>query len=107
MCPSSDYGYSIYNITEFKEMTPRIFLKFYRFCRIVFHFSVNSFFFPSSSSVMLCLKENVLWRNNNSVKKDTEIEKVVLLQMKGMIQITVKFRAEKILCTFLMHQKSF
>ena len=88
-------------------MTPRIFLKFYRFCRIVFHFSVNSFFFPSSSSVMLCLKENVLWRNNNSVKKDTEIEKVVLLQMKGMIQITVKFRAEKILCTFLMHQKSF
>ena len=28
-------------------------------------------------------------------------EKVVLLEVKGLIQIIVKFRAEKVLCTFL------
>ena len=43
--------------------------------------------------------------NNISFKKDIEIEKVVLLQEKGLIQI--KFRAEKFLWTFLMHQTSF
>ena len=38
------------------------------------------------------------WRNNISFKKETE--KIVLLQMKDLIQIIVKLRA-KILCTFL------
>ena len=39
------------------------------------------------------------WRNNISFKKETE--KIVLLQMKDLIQIIVKFRAVKYLCTFL------
>ena len=30
-----------------------------------------------------------------------DIEKVVLLEVKALIQIIVKFKAEKILCTFL------
>ena len=33
------------------------------------------------------------WRNNISFKKETE--KIVLLQVKGLIQIIVKFRTEK------------
>ena len=43
---------------------------------------------------MLCLKQNVQQRNI-SFKKDTEIEKAMLLQVKGFIQIIVKFRTEK------------
>ena len=40
------------------------------------------------------------WRNNISFKKETE--KIVLLQMKGLIQIIVKFRTKKICArTFL------
>ena len=39
------------------------------------------------------------WRNKILFKKETE--KIVLLQMKGLIQIIVKFRTEKYLCTFL------
>ena len=35
------------------------------------------------------------------------MEKVVLSQLKGLKQIIVKFRAEQILCTFLIHQSSF
>ena len=53
---------------------------------------------------MLGLKENVKWRNNISGKNDTEIEKVVQLQVKDLIFVIVKFRAEKMSCTFLMHQ---
>ena len=45
---SSEYGYSIYNKTYFKWITPHIFKKFYNFCRIVFHFPVKSFLFLSS-----------------------------------------------------------
>ena len=48
-------------------------------------------------------KEDFLWRNNISFKKDTE--KIVLLQVKGLIQIIVKLRAEKSLCTFLSSTK--
>ena len=48
VCLSSEYGYSTYKTTDFKGMTPHIFLKFRKFCRIVFHFYVNSFFFLSS-----------------------------------------------------------
>ena len=44
------------------------------------------------------MNENVLQRNNISFKKDTE--KVVLLQMEEVIQISVKFNAGKVLCTF-------
>ena len=40
---------------------------------------------------------------NISFKED--IEKVVLLQVKVMIQIIVKFRAEQILCPFLLCTK--
>ena len=36
-----------------------------------------------------------------SFKKETE--KIVLLQVKGLIQIIVKFRTEKNLCTFFYH----
>ena len=36
---------------------------------------------------------------HSALKKDTE--KVVLLEVKGFIQIIAKFRAEKILCSFL------
>ena len=39
------------------------------------------------------------WRNNISFKK--EIEKIVSLQVKGLIQIIVKFKNEKYLCMFL------
>ena len=45
---SSEYDYSIYNTTDFKGITPHILLKFYKFCRIVFHFSVNRFLFHPS-----------------------------------------------------------
>ena len=48
-------------------------------------------------SVMVVFKKT--WRNNISFKKETE--KIVLLQVKGLIQIIVKFRTEKYLCTFL------
>ena len=52
------------------------------------------------------LKENVLWKNNISFKKDTE--KVVLLLLKRLIQFNVKFRAEQIcLHVSTMHQTSF
>ena len=39
------------------------------------------------------------WRNNISFKK--EIEKIVSLQVKGLIKIIVKFKNEKYLCMFL------
>ena len=42
---------------------------------------------------------SVLSRKNTSFKKDTE--KVVLLLVKDLIQIIVKFRAKKLLCMFL------
>ena len=45
----------------------------------------------------MCLKENVSF----SIWKGYWSEKVVLLEVKGLIQIIVKFRAEKVLCTFL------
>ena len=35
---------------------------------------------------------------HSAFKKDTE--KVVLLEVKGLIKIAAKFRDEKILCTF-------
>ena len=35
---------------------------------------------------------------HSAFKKDTE--KVVLLEVKGLIKIVAKFRDEKILCTF-------
>ena len=38
-------------------------------------------------------------------KKDTE--KVVLLKVKGLLQIIVKFRAKKMLCTFLSIKHTF
>ena len=48
---SSEYGHiyylQIYKTNHFKRMAPHIFLKCYKFCRIVFHFSVNSFFLSS------------------------------------------------------------
>ena len=47
----------------------------------------------------MCLTENALWINNISFKKDTE--KVVLLQVKGLIQFIVQFRTDKTLCAFL------
>ena len=37
---------------------------------------------------------------HSTFKKD-DTEKVVLLEVKGLIQIIIKFRAEKSLCTFL------
>ena len=43
-------------------------------------------------------KENVYWWNNMSFKKETE--KIVLLQVKGLIHIIVKFRTKKN-CVFL------
>ena len=49
-------------------------------------------------SVMVVFKKT--WRNNISLKKETE--KIVFLQVKGLIQIIVKFRTEKYLCTFLL-----
>ena len=48
-------------------------------------------------SMMIVLKKT--WRNSNSFKKETE--KIVLLQVKDLIQIILKFRTEKYLCTFL------
>ena len=48
-------------------------------------------------SMMIVLKKR--WRNSNSFKKETE--KIVLLQVKDLIQIILKFRTEKYLCTFL------
>ena len=48
-------------------------------------------------SMMVVLKKT--WRNSISFKKETE--KIVLLQVKGLIQIILKFRTEKYLCTFL------
>ena len=45
-------------------------------------------------------KKNVQQRNNISFKKDTEIEKVVLLQVKNVIQIIIKFRDQKICAHF-------
>ena len=45
-------------------------------------------------------KKNVQRRNNISFKKDTEIEKVVLLQVKNVIQIIIKFRDQKICAHF-------
>ena len=39
------------------------------------------------------------WGNNISFKEETE--KIVLLQVKGLIQIIGKFMTEKYLCTFL------
>ena len=41
----------------------------------------------------------ITWRNNISFKKETE--KIVLLQMKGLIQIIVKFMTVKYLRMFL------
>ena len=41
------------------------------------------------------------WRNNISFKKATE--KIVLLQLKGLIQIIVKFRTEKNICACFYH----
>ena len=43
--------------------------------------------------------ENMSLSFNMSFKKDTE--KTILLQVKGLLQIIVKFRTEKNLCTFL------
>ena len=48
-------------------------------------------------SVMVMFKKT--WRNNISFKKETE--KVVLLEVKGLTQITVKFRTDKYSRTFL------
>ena len=62
-------------------------------------FSVLSLNFKCSQWWCVKIKENVQWRSNISFKKDTE--KVVLLQVKNLIQIIFKFRDEKILCTFL------
>ena len=42
---------------------------------------------------------------HSAFKKDTE--KVLLLEVKGLIQIIMKFRAEKILCTFLSIKHPF
>ena len=50
-------------------------------------------------SVTVSLKENIKLRNGISFRKDTE--KTVLLQVKLLIEIIVKFRAEKNLCTFV------
>ena len=41
------------------------------------------------------------WRNNISFKKETE--KIMLLQLKGLIQIIVKFRTEKNICAHFCH----
>ena len=49
-------------------------------------------------------KENVQWKNNISFKNDTE-KIVLILQMKDLMQIFLKFRAEKILCRFLLSTK--
>ena len=54
--------------------------------------------FKMQLMILVCLKQNSKWRNNISFKKDTE--KFVLLQ--GLIKIIVRFRAEKILCTFFV-----
>ena len=48
-------------------------------------------------------KENVQWKNI-SFKNDTE-KIVLILQMKDLMQICLKFRAEKILCRFLLSTK--
>ena len=48
-------------------------------------------------SMMVVFKKT--WRDNISFKKKTE--KIVLLQVKGLIQIIVKFRTDKYLCMFL------
>ena len=42
------------------------------------------------------------WRNNISFKKETE--NIVLLQVKGLIQIIVKFRTEKNICACFYHR---
>ena len=42
---------------------------------------------------------------HSGFKKDTE--KVVLLEVKALIQIIVKFRAQKNLCTFLSIKHPF
>ena len=47
---------------------------------------------------MVCLIKMFKWRNI-SFKKGPE--KIVLLHVKGLIRIIVKFRTEKKLCTFL------
>ena len=49
-------------------------------------------------SIIVCLKEKVEWRNNISLKKG---EGCVIIQGKGLIKIIVKFKAEKISCTFV------
>ena len=50
-------------------------------------------------------KEDVKWRNNISLKKDTE--KIVLLKVKGLIHI-VKFKSKKKLhISIIRHQSPF
>ena len=63
-------------------------------------------------SVMMCLKTRkclfnvgIMTMLHSAFKKDTE--KVVLLEVKGLIQIIVKFKAEKNLCTFLSIKHPF
>ena len=51
-------------------------------------------------SLKLGSKVKYLNKNNTWFKKDTE--EIVLLPLKGLIQIIVKFKAEKILFTFLL-----
>ena len=54
-------------------------------------------------SLKLGSKVKYLNKNNTWFKKDTE--EIVLLPLKGLIQIIVKFKVEKILFTFLLSTK--
>ena len=47
------------------------------------------------------------WKNNISFKKDTEIEKVVLLQVKDLIQLIVKFGLKKFCARFSSTEHPF
>ena len=48
--------------------------------------------------IMMCLKEKVWWWNSISLKKD---KGCVIIQVKDLIKIIVKVRADKILYTFV------
>ena len=57
-----------------------------------------------TGTVALATALKKTWRNNISFKKETE--NIVLLQVKGLIQIIVKFRTEKSIyaCFYHPHQ---
>ena len=76
---SSEYGYCIYSITNFKGITIHIFLKFYKFYRIAFHFPVYSFLFLSSLRLMVF---SSLYTFMMDFKKALKLRTLELLETK-------------------------